>query len=657
MTTGPDRLSGPRDLRDLRDLGDLGDPRGLQGLRDLRRQGLLEEAYDLVAPALADEGPDGARADAAAAGRLLGGVDPEAVLRHHPATPVVTVGVTGQSTVGQVLDPLRGELARHGMLLRAVVGEHGTYLRDLTDPESELHRAGCELTLCLLDAETVFSQVPGVWRPEDVAGAAEEVLERCAALAAAAPGTLVLNTLPLPLTYSRQLVDHRSRARLGALWREFNARLLRIGESAPSTVVVDLDPLIGAGGPVTSAALARYAKVHLGAELLAGYAREVAHLARALRGRTRKCLVLDLDQTLWDGVLAEEGPDGIAAAGTLRGEAFGAFQTCVAQLASQGVLLAVSSKNDEAEVARVLADHPDLVLREKDFVAVNANWRPKDGNLAGIARQLDLGTDALVFADDSAAERAQVRHGLPGVAVVPLDGAEPAGHVARLLADGWFDTLSLTEEDRARTGEYRARRRRQELREGAASHEGFLAALGVRLEVGPPRPHELARISQLTLRTNQFNLTGGGHAEAALAGLVDGTATDGRLLLVARGADRFGDNGLVGAALITESGGRWLVDNLWLSCRVLGRGVEHAFLAVVLGRARRLGLTSVGARYVPTVRNHRARDFYPSCGFVARGLPESGERGEGASEYRHDLTVLPEVPGHIRVTESGKAPR
>lgn len=622
-------------------------------LRDLRGRGLLEKEYDHVAAVLAQEEPGGGTPDAAAVGRLLGGVDPDAVLARHPAVPVVTVAVTGQSTVGQVLDPLRGELARHGMLMRPVLGEHGTYLRDLTDPAGELHAARPDLTLCLLDAETLFSQVPVLWRPADVVMASEDVLTRCAAMAEAAPGTLVLNTIPLPRAYSHQLVDHRSRALIGAVWREFNARLLRLTELIPALVVIDLDPLVGEGGPVTDARLARYAKVQLGAELLAAYAREVGHLARALRGATRKCLVLDLDNTLWDGVLGEDGPDGVAAAGTLRGEAFGAFQRCVRQLGSQGVLLAVSSKNDQEQVERVLADHPDLVLREADFVAVHANWEPKDANLAGIARQLDLGTDALVFADDSTAERAQVLHGLPEVAVVPLDG-EPASHVERLLADGWFDTMDLTDEDRARTGEYRAHRERRELHAGSGSHQEFLEALDVCLEVGPARPHEFARVSQLTLRTNQFNLTGGGHSEAELTALA---ADPGRhLLLAARSADRFGDNGLTGAVLITVSEGHWHLDNLWLSCRVFGRGVEQALLAVLLSRARRLGLRAVGARYVPTVRNHRARGFYPSLGFVARDLPDREAYGDGAEEFHHDLAVLPALPGHVRVTESGGRP-
>ncbi|MFC9824864.1 HAD-IIIC family phosphatase [Streptomyces erythrochromogenes] len=619
--------------------------KGPDRLRELRERGLLEKAYDRVPALLADEDGPG---DAAAAGRLLAALDHDAVLGHHPHTPVVTVAVTGQSTVGHVVDPLRGELARHGMLLRAVVGEHGTYLRDLTDPAGELRAAAPDLTLCLLDAETLFSQVPAVWGPEDVERAGEEALDRCAALAAEAPGTLVLNTVPLPRSCSHQLLDHRSRARLGAVWREFNARLLRLTESADRLVVIDLEPLVGEGGPVTDPRLARHAKVQLGAGLLAAYAREIGHLARAVRGRVRKCLVLDLDDTLWDGVLGEDGPDGVAAAGTLRGEAFGAFQKCVKQLASQGVLLAVSSKNDEGLVLEALASHPDLVLREPDFAAVNANWEPKDANLADIARTLDLAPDALVFADDSPAERAQVRLGAPEVAVVALD-AEPALHVTRLLADGWFDTLRLTDEDRARPGEYRRRRERGALRAGSGSYEEFLRALEVSVGLGPPRPHEFARVSQLTLRTNQFNLIGVGYTEAELARRA---ADPGRLLLVARSADRFGDNGLVGAVLGSIAGEVLRLDGMWLSCRVLGRGVEQACLALLLARARELGLSTVGARYVPTARNHRARDFYPSCGFTPADPGGSEGSADGPVVFRHDLARLPQVPAHVRITET-----
>ncbi|MEV6110553.1 HAD-IIIC family phosphatase [Streptomyces sp. NPDC051940] len=618
---------------------------GLDRLRALHAQGLLAKAYDEVPRLLAGETgePAAGGAELRTAGRLLAGLDPDAVLAHHPGTPAVTVAVTGSSTAAPVLDPLTAELARHGILCRPVVGDHGAWLRDLTDPDSELRAARPDVTLCLLDAQAVFAEVPVPWRPEDVERSAARLIDRLTAIAADWPGLLVFNTLPLLRGHTHQLVDHASRAALGALWRECNARLLRLAGQSPRLVVVDLEPLLNEGGPVTDARLAVYASLRLGAEVLACYAREVAHLVRAVRGRTRKCLVLDLDNTLWDGILGEDGPQGVTASGSLRGEAFHHFQRVVKQLAAQGVLLAVSSKNDAALVHEVLADHPDLVLREQDFAVVKADWRSKDLNLREAADELGLALDALVFADDTAAERAQVRLGAPGVAVVALDG-EPALHPDRLLADGWFDTLRLTEEDVARTGRYRGERRRRELRETSGSYAEFLAGLETRVALGPPRAHELARLAQLTQRTNQFNLTGLRQREDELS---DRAADPRRhLLLVARTADRFGEHGLTGAVLGCLRDDVLELKNVWLSCRVLGRGIEHALLATLLATASERGLRAVEAGYVPTSRNHRARGFYAECGFadVTPAAPGTGER-----RFRHGLTDLPAVPDHILV--------
>ncbi|MEU6416567.1 HAD-IIIC family phosphatase [Streptomyces spiralis] len=633
-------------------------PTGLDRLRDLRSRGLLETSYDQVAGLLAEEtlthGGDGASgADGAyggpygaalqRAGRLLATLDPDAVLARHPGTPVLTVAVTGQSTVAPVVDPLTAELARHGMLLRPVVGDHGAWLRDLGDPGSPLRTADPDLTLCLLDAETVFAQVPVPWRPSDVERAADEVLKRLASIVDAAPGPLVLNTVPLLRRHTHQLVDHLSRARLSVVWREFNTRLLRLAERTPRLVVVDLEPLVCAGGPAVDERLACYAKAQLSAGLLAGYAREVAHLARALRGMTRKCLVLDLDQTLWDGVLADDGPDGIAAAGTLRGEAFHGFQQGVKQLGAQGVLLAVSSKNDREAVLGVLRGHPDMVLRERDFVRIDADWRPKDRALAETAEDLGIAADALVFADDSPVERAQVRHGVPEAAVVALD-EEPALHLTRLLADGWFDTLRLTDEDRARTDAYHSERGRRALRENAGSHEDFLRGLDVAVSLSPPLGHEFARLAQLTQRTNRFNLTGARMGEDELR---ERAADPGRhLLLAARSSDRFGDDGLVGAVLGHYDGDLLHLDNVWLSCRVLARGIEQACVAAVLAAARVEGLTAVHAVYRPTARNERARDFYPSCGFT---IATHGGLEHDEITFGYVLDTVPQAPAHVRI--------
>ncbi|GAA3431806.1 hypothetical protein [Kutzneria kofuensis] len=301
------------------------------------------------------------------AGRLLSRVSPDEVLRAHPTTPTLTIAVTGHGTLSALVPALTAQLARHGILLRPHLTDYDSYVFELSDPDSELHAANPDMALCVLDPAVVFDEVPTPWHVDDV----EKVLAEKTALvegiaarfADTARGVLVLNTVPLLRRHTGQLVDLKSRARLGVLWREFNARLLALVETNPSVVVIDLDPLVAEGVEVTDARLDSYAKAHLSQDLLAAYAREVGHLARNLAGRTKKCLAVDLDNTLWGGVLGDDGPEGIEIGGGYRGEAFRSFQRVVAQLGSQGVLLAAVSKNDPEPVRAVLREHPDMVLR------------------------------------------------------------------------------------------------------------------------------------------------------------------------------------------------------------------------------------------------------------------------------------------------------
>ncbi|MEV0172425.1 HAD-IIIC family phosphatase [Streptomyces sp. NPDC050803] len=592
----------------------------LDRLRSLHRHG--PEVPALLAELAAGPDPFGALQSA---GRILA--------RLEPVPDPVRVTVTGSGTLDGLAASLTAEFARHGLGLHADMGDFGAWERELLDPADP-----AALRLCVLDASTVLDALPAPWTVADVADATADLLARlddhAARYAERASGMLVLNTLPLLHTHTHQLLDLRARAELGAIWNEFNAGVLRLGLRRPRVQVVDLGPLVSAGGPVNDPRLAAYAKAHLGPELLARYAREVGHLARALSGRTRKVLVLDADQTLWDGVLGDAGPEGIAAAETLRGEAFGRFQRVVRQLAAQGVLLAVCSKNDPEPLLAVLREHPDMLLRERDFVAVHAGWGPKDAGLRAIAARLNLGVDSFVLADDSPFERGQVAGALPAVELVPLDD-EPALHGERLLADGWFDVPELTDADLRRAERYRSESDRVRLREGAQSYEEYLAQLGVVVELAALRPHEVARVAQLTQRTNQFNLTNRRMSGPQVQAYAE---APGGLVLTVAARDKFGDSGLVGAVFVRrvpDSG--WHIDNALLSCRVFGRGIEQAAFAALLAEARRSGAPAVHGRYLPTARNHRVRDLYPSLGF----------RPGADDTFRHPLRQLPEVPRHI----------
>ncbi|MET7479250.1 HAD-IIIC family phosphatase [Streptomyces sp. NPDC005648] len=613
-------------------------------LRVLHREGRLAAEFGVV-PALLDRIAHGpaAPADLARVGRLLARVGPDEIHAHHPAAVPLTVTVSGHGTLDALTGPLTAQLARHGIPLRAIHGDHDSWRRDLQDTAGPLYAKDTDLSLVVLDDRIVFDELPLPWRVSDVAEAVAAKLRLIGRLAETyvgeGSGTLVLNTLPLHPGHARQLVDHRSRTELSVLWREFNIGLLRLALVHPRVHVVDLEPLVAETGPVRDSRLAVYTKEHLGAELLGRYAREVAHLARVVRGRTKKVLVVDLDNTLWDGVLGDDGPDGIAVSGTYRGEAFGAFQKVVKQLGSQGVLLAVCSKNDQEPVEQVLAGHPDMVLRPDDFVRITANWRPKDGNLRDLADRLNLGADSFVFADDSPFECGLVAAGLPEVAVVRLD-EEPALHIDRLLADGWFDTPELTEADRGRAGQYRADAGRRELLDGAATMEEYLRALDVRVTVAPVTEPDIARISQITLRTNQFNLT---TRRLQPADVRDLLASPHHLVLSVRSRDRFGDNGVVGAVFAERTTeGPLRIDNVLLSCRVFARGIEQAALGALLAHARDSGAPAVLAAYRPTSKNHKVRDLYPSLGFDT-----VAETPDGALDFRHSLAELPPLPGHV----------
>ncbi|MFD5505318.1 HAD-IIIC family phosphatase [Streptomyces sp. NPDC127061] len=616
-------------------------------LGELSTSGRLASEYRQVTGLLAEitDTPDREPADILTellrCGRLLAGLRVEDVLEHHPDTPVVTVAITGSSTTAQLPDALTAELARHGLLARYTVGTHGAYLRDLTTPDSELRARKPDLTLCLLDAEAVFAGLGTPWTTADAEAACARLADRITAVVTAhstdGTGTLVLNTLPLLRRHTQQIIDQRQRARLGAVWREFNARLLRLTDENPAVAVVDLDPLIADIGPARDARLAAYACSPFGDTLFAAYAREAVHVLRARRGMTRKCLVLDLDNTLWGGVLGEAGADRIAVGDSLLGGPYSAVQRGARQLAAQGVLLAISSKNDPGPVQHVLREHPDMTLRPDDFVRINANWDPKDENLRDIAAHLGIATDALVFMDDSPRERGLVRRNLPHTAVIPL-GSEPALHLDTLLRDGWFDTPRLTDDDRARTTRYREAEARTELREHSGSYEEYLNELGTVVRISPPEPHEVPRLSQLSMRTNQFNLTGERIPLDRVAAMV---AEPGRGLLAVRVNDRFGDSGLVGAVLTHDAEDALHIDNMLLSCRALARGIEDGCLAAVLGHAKARGFPLVRARYRATNSNGRAGGLYPSSGFTE----EPG--GEHERWFRHDLSELPPVPQHL----------
>lgn len=368
------------------------------------------------------------------------------------------------------------------------------------------------------------------------------------------------------------------------------------------------------------------------------YTRALGGLWRALEGRTRKALVLDLDNTLWGGVIGDDGLGGIKLGqGSAAGEAYVAFGRYVRRLRALGVVLAVNSKNDPAVARAALADHPESPLRPEDFAAFVCNWSPKSENLRAIAAQLNLGLDALVFADDNPAECAQVRQALPEVTVIELAG-DPAGFPRLIEEQCLFTPLSLTAEDLLRAESYRARAAFTQAAEGApADLPAFLRGLEMVAEVGPAPADDLPRLAQLFGKTNQFNLTGETFDEATLAAM---RASAAHVVLSGRLTDRHANHGIVTAAVAHVSGEALVLDNWVMSCRVFNRGLEAVVLARLQALALAAGCTRVEGCVVATPKNDYARRFFAQAGLTA-------DAEAGVSPFQRAVTAPP-LPSFIR---------
>lgn len=365
---------------------------------------------------------------------------------------------------------------------------------------------------------------------------------------------------------------------------------------------------------------------------------EDVKFVRALRGKAKKCLVLDCDGVLWGGVVGEDGVAGIKLGHAHPGSAYHELQQEILNLHSRGIILAVCSKNNEEDVWDVFRKHPDMVLREDHIATSQINWRDKAANLRQIALDLNIGLDSLVFLDDSEFEVNLIRGALPEVAVIHMPPTRPAEYRDILASCGLFDMLTLSGEDRERGAMYKAEAARKKLQVQATNLEDYLRALQMVLEVRFADEFTIPRIAQLTQKTNQFNLTTRRYSEDDIKTLAGSEQSD---VICARVSDRYGDSGVVGVSVVTYEDETATIDTFLLSCRVLGRGVEAAFLAQVLRRARQRGARRVIGEYRPTAKNGQTAGFYGKQGFIPSQDSVEGERQVFLYELNGDAKAAP----------------
>jgi len=346
--------------------------------------------------------------------------------------------------------------------------------------------------------------------------------------------------------------------------------------------------------------------------LMAEVAERYVGFALAAIGRATKCIVLDLDNTLWGGVLGEDGAVGIALGPQWPGSEFVDFQRELLDLQRQGILLALCSKNNEGEALAILREHPSMLIRESHLAAYRINWEDKAANIRAIAQELNIGLDHMLVIDDSPHERAWIRQEIPELRVPELP-ADPSLYATWVGSLPSLIVLQQTAEDTQRTRQYQDAHNREAYQGSVGSVEDFLRGLGLRVDIALADDGSMARVVQLLAKTNQFNLTTRRHDEPTIRRR---TASGEWRVYTMRVTDRFGDFGLTGIAIVVPGDGSWHLESFLMSCRVIGKSVETALLARIAQDARGAGARSLTAEFIDSGRNQVASTFLPGHGFT-----------------------------------------
>lgn len=550
-------------------------------------------------------------------------------------------------TVEPILPSLTVEAALSGYVLDIQVGGYGSYFDEMLNPQSSLARFTPDLVLVLLDLEDIAGELADLCangKGVGVDDAIKESLQRMAqmlkSLRSGTSARLLVQGCAIPdATSLGDVGDANLEHSLPIAVARLNEGLAGLCRTISSCVFFDVDRVAARYGrrnwrdtrlflasrlPISSGAFGVYSS---------GLVRSFSALFRA----PRKVLCTDLDNTLWGGILGEDGTDGIATGSAAPGNYYLEYQRYLKRLSSRGILLAIVSKNNETDVQEAFqVRSADLALTLDDFVAKKISWNEKATALRELAQELSLGLDSFVFIDDNPVECEAIRQQLPEVIVIAAPVQEPWKLVELLAEQSFFDAAVITNDDVNRSQEYKAQAQRAQLANSTANRNEFLASLNIVCTFLSALDAPLARSVQLLAKTNQFNLTTRRHSATQVDEFA--SAIGGQAVAV-RVRDRFGDAGVVGLALTRNEGDRCYIDSLLLSCRVIDRGIETALLAHLAQHAARLGAKWLVGEYIPTKKNAPCADFYTAHGFIED--TSFGEAGADSVFYLLDLTENP----------------
>jgi FkbH-like protein len=538
----------------------------------------------------------------------------------------IKVAILSSFTINGLEEALRVKCAESDITCATYLCGYGQYNQDILDQSSKLYEFSPDITFMIIDTRSVLSTlfytpytIPANDRRTYIDKRVADFVNLVKTFKNRTGSKLVLTNCSIPTYSPYGICEVRTEYGLKEMVYDFNARLSDAFRSDPQVFLFDFNSFVAKYGEINVLDYRQFlvGDIKVSLSYIPHLAEELMGYVKANLGVNRKCIVLDLDNTLWGGIIGEDGFDRIDLSLKPPGMAFMEFQRVLLALYQRGVILAINSRNNEDEALRAIRDHPFMVLREEHFATMKINWSDKISNMKEIAQELNIGLDSIVYFDDDPINRELMSKAIPQIKTIDLPD-DPSLYASTLMQINDFNTLVMTTEDRRRGEMYREEHKRTELKRSSSNLEDFLKQLEIRVTMKKANNFTIPRIAQLTLKTNQFNLTTRRYQEEDVETLARNHT---KLIGCAQTQDKFGDNGITGVYIVNKNhlDKEWFIDTFLLSCRVMGRGIEDAMMGYILSKAKEEGVIKVKAEFIPTKKNKPCEQLLPNFGFKKEG--------------------------------------
>lgn len=572
-----------------------------------------------------------------------------------PQKNKVNIALMSSFTIDPIAAYLDVDSRLIGLFPNIYIAPFNRYQEEVLNSNSKLYQFQPDVILFFVELESLVSdsfreQFPQMELKEkelEIDRNAHEIVQLLNSLTQQTQALIIFSNFVIPTFSPLGILDNKQEIGYKRFYRILNSRLEQEFRSNSQIFIFDLNEVASKHGKDRYLNYPMYYRgsILFDESFLPVVSHELMGFIKTLKGKTRKCIVLDLDNTLWGGIIGEDGFNGIKLNTAYPGNEFIDFQRTLLSLHNRGIILAVNSKNNLEDALEVFQKHPFMLIKEKNLAEYRINWNDKVQNMVELAQSINIGLDSMVFIDDNPVERARISAALPEVLVINIPSSSTLYRKSiEMLND--FNTFSLTKEDLQRSKMYFARRQRLDLERRVQTLEEFIKTLEIVVEIRYANDFSLPRIFSLINRTNQFNLTTKRYSEAE----IDKMYNDPKFLIYTLQIhDKFGDEGIVGIAIIKkESSDFWVIDSFLMSCRVIGRKIEEVFLYKLINDAKKSKeVKKIEAEYIPTKKNSLVKDFYNQKGFI---LVE--ERNDGSTRWILDIINLQVVyPDYLKVVE------